>query len=358
MDCQVERLEGEEIEGARVERLCLRAGSLSLECLNVGCAITRLEVPDRDGRVASVVLAYRDVLDYLSDERRDYFGVVVGRVANRIGGGRFVLDGHEHRLATNDGANHLHGGRRGFGRRFWTVVDTSGGETARVRLRLTSPDREEGYPGELTSTVTYTLAPDDTLRIEYEAVANAPTVVNLTQHSYFNLGGDGSGDALGHEIEIVADEVCVVDRGLIPTGEVRTVDGTPFDLRDSRTIAAALTHPDPQLRIAGGFDHCYALRGWRDRAAAPRHACTLSDPRSGRRLRVDTDQPGVQFYSGNFLDGSVEGPVGTRYARHAGVCLETQHFPDAPNRPEFPTIELRPGERYATTTVLRFDVLP
>jgi aldose 1-epimerase len=358
MDCAVERLEDEDIAGISVPRLRLRAGSLAMECLGLGCAITRLVVPDRNGRPANVVLAYRDWRDYAADARREYFGVVVGRVANRIGNARFLLDGHEYRLATNDGANHLHGGRRGFDRRCWQVVEARPGETARVSFRLTSPDRDEGYPGELTALVTYALGPDDTLRIEYEATASAATVVNLTQHSYFNLGGEGTRDVLGHEIEIAADEVCTVDRGLVPTGEVRDVSGTPFDLREAQTIGAALARPDPQLRIAGGFDHCFALRGWHDRARTLRHACTLADPRSGRRLRVVTDQPGMQFYSGNFLDGTVAGPDGRAYARHAGVCLETQHFPDAPNRPEFPSIVLRPGERYATTTLLRFDVLP
>jgi aldose 1-epimerase len=358
MHCDVVRLKNETSEGLPVEQLRLHAGSLSLECLSLGCAITRLEAPDRHGRPANVVLGYRDAQDYGADTRREYFGVVVGRVANRIGGGRFVLDGHEHRLATNDGANHLHGGRRGFDRRAWTVVETRGGESAIVRFQRTSADREEGYPGQITATVTYALAPDGTLRIDYEATTAATTIVNLTQHSYFNLAGEGSGDILEHEIEIAADEMCVIDRGLIPTGELRAVAGTPFDLREMRSIASAMSPSDPQLRVAGGFDHCFALRGWRDGLGTLRRACTLTDPRSGRRLRVDTDQPGVQFYSGNFLDGTAVGPAGRAYGRHAGVCLETQAFPDAPNRPEFPSIVLRPGERYVSTTVLRFDVLP
>jgi aldose 1-epimerase len=357
-DCAVERLEDALIAGTTVPRLRLQAGALAMECLGLGCAITRLVAPDREGRPANVVLAYGDLHDYAADARREYFGVVVGRVANRIGHGRFVLDGREHRLATNDGANHLHGGRRGFDRQCWHLVDATGGEVARVRFRLTSPDRDEGYPGELTALVTYTLAPDDTLRIEYEATTIAATVVNLTQHSYFNLGGEPCRDVLGHEIEIAADEVCAVDRGLVPSGELRHVPGTPFDLSEARAIGTALARPDPQLRIAGGFDHCYALRGWRARARELRHACTLTEPRSGRRLRVATDQPGMQFYTGNFLDGTAAGLDGWAYGRHAGLCLETQHFPDAPNRPEFPPIVLRPGERYAATTVLRFDVLP
>ena len=358
MACAVEPLEDFYLDGQSVERYRLRAGSLTLECLGLGCAITRLDVPDRDGRRESVVLAYREFGDYASDARREYFGVVVGRAANRIAGGRFRLDGREQRLATNDGANHLHGGRRGFDRRRWTVSETRSGETAAVQLQLVSVSGDEGYPGELTASVTYTLAPDDTLRIEYEATTTATTLVNLTQHSYFNLGGEGSGDALGHVIEIAADEFCVIDRGLIPTGELRSVTGMPLDLREPRAIGSALSEHEPQLRIAGGFDHCFALRDWRERPRALRHACTLHEPRSGRRLRVDTDQPGVQFYSGNFLNGKVTGPAGVPYVRHAGVCLETQHFPDAPNRPEFPSIVLRPGERYSTETVLRFDVLP
>ena len=358
MHCEVSRLEDETLDGTGVERFRLRAGSIALECLGLGCAITRLEVPDRNGRVDNVVLGYRDAQDYGADDHREYFGVVVGRVANRIGSARFTLDGQEHRLPTNDGANHLHGGRCGFDRRPWSVVEIGNGEAASVRFRRVSPDREEGYPGQLTATVTYTLTPDDTLRIDYEATTTETTIVNLTQHSYFNLAGEGSGDVLEHEIQIDADEVCAVDRGLIPTGELRRVGGTPFDLRDARTIASALLQTDPQLRIAGGFDHCFALRGWRDASRTPRPACTLTDPRSGRRLRVDTDQPGVQFYTGNFLDGTAVGPTGRAYLRHSGVCLETQHFPDAPNRPEFPSIVLRAGERYATATVLRFDVLP
>jgi aldose 1-epimerase len=360
-DCTVERLEDPLIDGTPVPRLQLRAGALAMECLGLGCAITRLVAPGRDGRdgrAANVVLAYGDVQDYAAEARREYFGVVVGRVANRIGHARFVLDGREHRLATNDGANHLHGGRRGFGRQCWRLFESRGGQVARVRFRLTSPDRHEGYPGALTALVSYTLAPDDTLRIEYEATATAATVVNLTQHSYFNLGGEHCHDVLGHAIEIAADEVCTVDRGLVPTGELRDVSGTPFDLREARAIGLALARPDPQLRIAGGFDHCYALRGWRDRAPPLRHACTLTEPHSGRRLRVATDQPGMQFYTGNFLDGTAGGTDGRAYGRHAGLCLETQHFPDAPNHPEFPSIVLRPGERYATTTLLRFDVLP
>ncbi|HEX6571851.1 MAG TPA: aldose epimerase family protein [Steroidobacteraceae bacterium] len=357
MSCDVERLDAEAFKGEAVERYRLRAGAASLECLSLGCVITRLDVPGRDGNCANVVLGHSDPQEYMA-RRREYFGAVVGRVANRIARGCFVLDGREHRLATNDGANHLHGGRRGFDRRLWRVAASATGHEASVRLQLTSPDGDEGYPGELEATVVYTLTPDHALRIDYEATTAAPTVVNLTQHSYFNLAGEGRGDVFEHQIEIAADEICAVDETLVPTGELRAVEGTVFDLRAPRAIGRALESRDGQLDVAGGFDHCFALQGWRARGRALRHACTLSEPRSGRRLRVETDQPGVQFYSGNFLDGTASGTSGVRYAKHAGLCLETQHFPDTPNRPEFPSIVLRPGERYSSTTVLRFDVLP
>jgi aldose 1-epimerase len=357
MSCDVARLDDECFNGEAVERYRLRAGTASLECLSLGGVITRLDIADRDGNCANVVLGYADPHEYLG-QRCEYFGAVVGRVANRIARGCFVLDGREHRLPTNDGANHLHGGRRGFDRRPWAVVASATGHEASVRLQLTSPDGDEGYPGELEATVVYTLTPDHALRIDYEATTAAPTVLNLTQHSYFNLAGEGRGDVLEHQIEIAADEICAVDESLVPTGELRPVEGTAFDLRAPRAIGRALESRDDQLEVAGGFDHCFALQGWRAGGRTLRHACTLSEPRSGRRLRVETDQPGLQFYSGNFLDGTATGTSGARYARHAGLCLETQHFPDAPNRPEFPSIVLRPGERYKSTTVLRFDVLP
>ncbi|MCE3286134.1 MAG: mro 2, partial [Steroidobacteraceae bacterium] len=312
MSCSVERVGVESFDGESVERYRLRAGAASLECLSVGCVITRLDVPDRDGKSANVVLGYLDPREY-AGRRREYFGAVVGRVANRIARGSFVLDGRMHRLAANDGANHLHGGRRGFDRRVWQVVPASSGDEASVRLQLTSPDGDEGYPGELAATVVYTLTADHALRIDYAATTTAPTVVNLTQHSYFNLAGDGTGDVLEHQIEIAADEICAVDETLLPTGELRAVAGTTFDLRAPRVIGRALESRDDQLELAGGFDHCFALQGWRARGRALRHACTLSEPRSGRRLRVDTDQPGMQFYSGNFLDGTATGPGGGNY---------------------------------------------
>ena len=344
--------------GPAIARYEMRAGAFSMDVLSVGCAISRLDVPDRFGRMANVVLGHADLADYATGPR-EYFGVVVGRVGNRIADGRFVLDGRDHRLSVNVGSHHLHGGANGFDRRPWRVVDQrADGESASLRLRLVSPDGDQGYPGELTATVTYTLSGDGELRFDYEATTDASTLVNLTQHSYFNLGGEGSGDVLGHELAIDADAHCAVDGTLIPTGELRPVDGTPFDFRRARSIGVALQGRDRQLELAGGFDHCMVLPHWAATHRTVRHACTLSDATSGRRLRVATDQPGVQFYSGNFLDGTARGPAGVAYSRHAGLCLETQHFPDAPHHAGFPSIVLRPGERYTATTVLRFDVLP
>ena len=340
-------------EGAAVERYALRAGDLAVHVLTAGCAVARIDAPDRAGRVGNVAVGYADVGDYLGP-RTEYFGAFVGRVANRIARGRFRLDGRPYRLATNDGPNHLHGGVRGFNRRIWQVVEASSGERARLRLRLVSEDGDEGYPGTLVATVTYTLSPDGELRLDAEATADAPTLVNLTNHSYFNLAGGG--DVLDHALQIDADAYCPVDDALIPTGALEPVDGTPFDLRRPTIVGEALKVAHPQLARARGFDHCLALRGWDDALGGARTACVLVDPGSGRRLTVVTDQPGVQLYSGNFLDGTARGEGGARYRRHAGLCLETEHFPDAPNEPRFPSIELRPGERYATATAWRFDV--
>jgi aldose 1-epimerase len=339
--------------GERIERYRLQAAALAVEILTAGAAVARIDVPDRSGQVANVVLGYADPADYVG-ARREYFGALVGRVANRIAGGRFELDGRAYRLATNDGPHHLHGGRRGFDRHLWRA--SMAPERAALQLKLVSPDGDEGYPGELSVRATYSVAEEGVLRLECVATTTAPTLVNLTNHGYFNLAG--SGDVLGHELAIDADAYCVVDSTLIPTGDTRSVNGTPFDFRQPTPIGRGLESSDPQLAIAGGYDHCFVLRDGAAAARGLRHACTLVDPRSGRRLRIETDQPAVQFYSGNFLDGTACGPGGVRYGRHAGLCLETQHFPDAPHHRAFPSIELRPGRRYATVTTWRFDVLP
>lgn len=345
--------------GQGIERFRLRAGACAMEVIDAGCAITRLSVPDRSGAQHNVVLGYADLREYLG-ARREYFGAIVGRVANRIAHGQFDLAGRRHSLARNDGPHHLHGGRIGFDRRTWGVVEAAADEaTARIVFERRSDDGEEGYPGTLDVRVSYTLAAPGELRLEYHATTTSTTLVNLTNHTYFNLGGaDDGGDVLQHELQIEADAFCAVDAGLIPTGELRPVQGTPFEFRRSAPIGDRLGAAHEQLEHAGGYDHCFVLRPATPAGAELRPACVLDEPRSGRRLRVWTDRPGMQFYSGNFLDGTAVGPGGVRYRRHAGLCLETQAFPDAPHHPGFPSIVLEPGQQYRAVTVWRFEVLP
>ncbi|TPG52370.1 galactose mutarotase [Roseomonas nepalensis] len=325
------------------QRLALEGPALRATILTLGGVIERLEVPDRAGRLANVALGLRRPADYAA--QGPYFGALIGRYANRIAGGRFTLDGREHRLATNDGPNSLHGGARGFDKRLWRVEAADSG---RLDLSLHSPDGEEGYPGALRVRVTYAVEGSGTLRIDYAAETDAPTVLNLTNHSYWNLAGEGSGTVLDHELEIAADRFTPVDATLIPTGEQRAVEGTPFDFRAPRPIGARIRDDDPQLRIGRGYDHNWVLNGGAEPAAR------LRDPGSGRVLEVLTDQPGLQFYSGNLLDGTLVGPSGRAYRSGDGVALETQHFPDSPNRPDFPGTVLRPGEVFRSTTRLRF----
>ena len=335
-------------DGTEVRRLVLQAPDLRVAVLTHGGTIERLEVPDRAGRMGNVVLGSRSLAEYAAPG--PYFGCIVGRYANRIAGGRFTLDGREYQLARNDGPNSLHGGARGFDKRVWQVASA---EARRVELAYISPDGEEGYPGALRVHVAYALDADRALRIEYRAETDAPTVLNLTNHSYWNLAGEGSGTALDHELQIEADHFLPVDATAIPTGELRPVEGTPFDFRRPTPIGARVRASDPQLLVGRGYDHNWVLRG--GVAPLPRPAARLRDPASGRVLEVLTDQPGLQFYSGNFLDGSLIGPGGRTYRQGDGVALETQHFPDGPNRPAFPATVLRPGEVFRSTTLLRFS---
>ncbi len=327
-----------------------------------GAIVVSVELPDRAGRVADVTLGY-DTLEQWQ-HNAPYFGATIGRYANRIARGRFTLDGRTYTLATNDGRNHLHGGRRGFDQRLWTAEPIQAADRVAVRLTYRSPDGEEGYPGQLDATVVYTLTPDRTLRIEFTAETDRPTVVNLAHHSYWNLAGHAAGDILGHELWLAADEYTAVDDELIPTGELRPVRGTPLDFTQPTPVGVRIA------QVPGGYDHNFVLRGASARGAAVGAdadpgalaagkdtlwpAARLVEPRSGRWLELYTDQPGVQFYSGNFLDGRVTGKSGVRYGRHAGLCLETQRFPDSPNHPEFPSAVLRPGERYRHVMVHRF----
>ena len=316
-----------------------------------GGSVVSLEVPDREGRVADVVLGYDSEEGYAMD--RCYLGALIGRYANRIARGRFTLDGHVHAVTVNDGANHLHGGRRGFHKVPWNVTPFEDGSVQGAVLSYTSVTGDEGYPGTLSVSVIVALNDANELSFDYAAVADEATPVNLTHHGYFNLAGHGAGDVRDHELMIAASRYTPVDESLIPTGELRAVDGTAFDFRSARTIGSALAMTDPQLMIGGGFDHNFVL----DRDAREDElvlAARLHHLESGRTMEVFTTEPGLQFYSGQAL-GGVAGKAGIVYAPFAGVALETQHFPDSPNQPSFPSTILRPGEGFTSRTVYRFS---
>ncbi|MDB4930474.1 MAG: Aldose 1-epimerase, partial [Myxococcaceae bacterium] len=334
-------------DGAAVRRFTLtNARGSAAQVTDYGATLLGLWVPDRDGRLDDVVLGF-DALDPYTREH-PYFGSTVGRYANRIAGGRFSLDGREYALARNDPPNHLHGGPRGFHRRVWGAgaADPDGGS---LRLTLESPDGEEGYPGALSVALTYTLTDDDALRLDYEATTDAATIVNLTHHSYFNLAG--AGDVLAHELALAAPRFVPIDPTGIPLGGTLPVEGTPMDFLAPTAVGARLGADDAQLRAGRGYDHCWALDG---PSGELRRVATLTDPASGRAMVVHTTEPGLQVYAGNRLDGSLAGKGGRRYPRYAGICLEAQRFPDSPNRPEFPSATLRPGEPYRQTTEYRF----
>jgi aldose 1-epimerase len=337
--------------GAPVERYTLRNGGMEVGVSPYGGAILSVRVPDRDGRSGDVVLGFDRLVDYVADQA--YFGALIGRYANRIGGARFRLDGREYVLPANDGANHLHGGGGGFHKAAWDAEPFRENGSVGVRLRYTSPDGEEGYPGTLRAEVAYRLAADHALVIDYAAETDRPTPVNLTQHTYFNLTADPAHDVLGHELQLDAEHITPVDGGLIPTGELAPVEATAFDFRAPTPIGAQIEAPDPRLRQAGGYDHNFVLT---HPAGVLARAARVRDPRSGRVLEVHTTEPGLQFYSGNYLDGTVTGKGGATYGWRSGFCLEPQHFPDSPNQPAFPPSILHPGERYTSRTVWRFGV--
>jgi aldose 1-epimerase len=339
-------------DGQEVEAFTLRnARGLELRAITYGATITSLRVPDRQGRFADVVLGWRDLEGYLAGA--GYLGCVVGRYGNRIAGGRFVLDGQPHQLTVNDGGNHLHGGRRGFDKVVWKGEPFEGKSGAGLAFLYTSPRGEEGYPGTLRARVTYTLTDADELVVDYTATTDEPTHVNLTQHSYFNLAGEGSGDVLGHELEVAADRYTPVDETLVPLGTLSPVAGTPFDFRTPAAIGDRIGVKDPQIERGRGYDHNFVLGP----AGAWKRAARVRDPVSGRTLEVRTTEPGLQVYTGNLLDGT-PGKSGRAYAPRSGLCLETQHFPDSPNRPAFPPTVLRPGDRYRSTTTFAFGVAP
>mgnify|MGYP001822507841 CR=1 FL=1 len=317
--------------------------------LDYGGVVQSVWAPDRHGEVADVVLGFDELAEY--PLKSQYFGAIAGRCANRIARGRFSLDGHPHALATNDGVNHLHGGVQGFDKRVWNGEPR--GATS-VALTHTSPDGDQGYPGEVTAMVTYTLTDDNALRIDYRATATEPTIVNLTNHSYFNLSGAGNGTVVDHVRSVAADRFTPTDATNIPTGELRPVAGTPFDFRQAKTIGQDIDRDDEQLRFGFGYDHNYVLKDRRDGVLADGVARVVS-PTSGRVLEVSTTEPGLQVYSGNHLTG-MQGKGGRRYPPRGAFCLEAQTFPDAPNQPHFPSAVLRPGGVYEQTTVYRFCV--
>jgi aldose 1-epimerase len=324
-----------------------------LTATNYGGIIVSLQVRDCDGNLGDIVLGFDSLAGYL--EQRSYFGAVVGRYASRIAKGQFTLDGTPYRLALNDPPNHLHGGIKGFDKIVWRPEPFEDAPGVGLALRHSSPDGDEGYPGTLTVLVRYQLTDEDELDVEYEAATDAPTPINLTQHSYFNLAGAGRGDILGHELMIRADRFTPVDSSLIPTGAIAPVANTPLDFRAPMAIGARIDDRDPQLEYAGGYDHNFVLR-----RGAPGlvHAARVVDRATGRTLDVSTTEPGLLFYSGNAIDGTITGKGGQAYRRHSGFSLETQHYPDSPNQPGFPSTILRPGERYTSRTVFAFGIQP
>jgi aldose 1-epimerase len=337
-------------DGQPVEKFTLRnANGVVVQAISYGGIITSLTTPDRNGTPGDIVLGF-DALDgYLKEH--PFFGAIIGRYGNRIGRARFTLNGTTYTLAANNGPNHLHGGVKGFDKRLWKGEAVAGQPA--VTFTRTSPDGEEGYPGTLTVRVTYTLTDRNELAVDYHATTDKPTPVNLTQHSYFNLAGQASGDILGHELMLNADRFTPVDATLIPTGALASVAGTPFDFRQPTAIGARINQADPQLTHGGGYDHNWVLNRSGDGLQL---AARVVEPTTGRTLEVATTEPGIQFYSGNFLDGSLTGKAGAVYRHRTGFCLETQHFPDSPNLPEFPSTILQPGAEYRSRTVFTFGV--
>jgi aldose 1-epimerase len=322
---------------------------MEVKIIDYGGIIASIVVPDRDGKLADVVHGHDTLEGYLYRSR--YFGALCGRYANRIALGKFTLNGVEYSLAQNNGENHLHGGLKGFDKVVWVPKELATADGVGVELSYLSKDGEEGYPGNLQVTVNYVLTETNELRLEYSATTDQDTVLNLTNHSYFNLAGAGT--ILDHELTINADEFTPIRKGSIPTGEISRVIDTPMDFTRPAKIAAWIDDQNEQLAIAGGYDFNFVLN---DRDSGLRTAARLFEPAGGRVLEVLTDQPGMQFYSGNFLDGSMIGKGGRAYVKHSGCCFEPQHFPDSPNQPTFPSTILRPGEKYEHTTVFKFSV--
>jgi aldose 1-epimerase len=313
---------------------------------NYGGIVVSLKTPDKAGNSGDIVLGFDDLNGYLQDE--PYFGALIGRYGNRIAKAQFTLDGKVYKLADNDGQNSLHGGKKGFDKRVWTPAVKGNS----LELTYVSKDGEEGYPGTLTAKVVYTLEANGDLKLDYSATTDKDTVLNLTNHSYFNLKGQGNGDILDHEVTLYANRFTPVDSGLIPTGELKAVKGTPFDFLTPHQIGERINGADEQLKLGKGYDHNWVLDA---KSGAVAKAAEVHSAASGRVLEVWTNQPGIQFYTGNFLDGTLKGKDGKTYGRRSALCLETQHFPDSPNQPKFPSVVLKPGQTFHATTIWKFS---
>jgi aldose 1-epimerase len=341
---------GKATDGTEVQLFTLtNAAGLKATISTYGGTLTSLLVPDKDGKLSDVILGFDNVSGYLSPEFKKsnpYFGALIGRYGNRIAKGKFTIDGHAYQVGVNNNGNSLHGGNQGFNQKIWTAKPGTSADGQTLTLTYLSKDGEEGYPGNLTVTVVYTLTAANALKIDYTATTDKATPVNLTNHAYFNLALGQSQDVLAHQVTIPADRYTVVDDKLIPTGELKPVKGTPFDFTTAHAIGERIA------QVPGGYDHNWVL----NQASGQHSAATVYEPTTGRTMEVKTDEPGVQFYTGNFLDGSLKGKNGVVYGKHAGFCLETQHFPDSPNQPKFPSTILKPGQTYHTTTSYTFGV--
>ena len=345
---------GKTADGQAVDLYTLtNASGASVKIATLGGTVVAINVPDKAGTLGNVVLGFDTLEGYLKPH--PFFGVLVGRYGNRIGKAQFAIDGVTYTLAKNNGENSLHGGRKGFDKYVWKTREVPSKDGLAIEMTHVSPDGDEGFPGTLSATVVYTWTDANGLRIDYTATTDKPTVVNLTNHSYFNLSAGASPTILDHQLQIMADRFTPVDKGLIPTGELRLVAGTPFDFTKGRKIGESIDlMKDEQIAFGGGYDHNFVLNG---QTGTMRPAARVTEPTSGRVMEMSTDEPGVQFYTGNFLDGSITGRGGTKYVKRSGFCLETQHFPDSPNKPAFPSVVLRPGQTYKTSTQYTFSAV-